>query len=117
MDLNLLSITLNIITPTSDISSITTNCNCSYQHVNLFNESDDKFGKLDKDCWIGMFNVEYIIKPSILKANLHVDAINKALGFVKSEDTSLLYNLLCTLMLMPITIVVITLTTHNLKIP
>jgi hypothetical protein len=51
MDLSLLSITLNILAPTSDISSITTSCNCSYQHVNLFNEFDDKFGKLDKDCW------------------------------------------------------------------
>jgi hypothetical protein len=35
---------------TSDFSSITTNCNCSYRHVSLFNESDDKFCKLDKDC-------------------------------------------------------------------
>jgi hypothetical protein len=51
MDLSLLSITLNILAPTSDISFITTNCNCSYQHVSLFNELDDKFGKLDKDCW------------------------------------------------------------------
>ncbi len=50
MDLNLLSITLNITTPTSDISSIITNCNCSYRHVRLFNESDDKFSKLNKDC-------------------------------------------------------------------
>ncbi len=48
------------------ISSITTSCNCSYRHLNLFNESDDKFGKLDKGYWRGMFNVEYIIKPSIL---------------------------------------------------
>jgi hypothetical protein len=46
MDLNLLSITLNTLTPTSDISFITTD-NCSYQHVSLFNEFDDKFGKLD----------------------------------------------------------------------
>jgi hypothetical protein len=39
-----------------------------------------------------MFNVEYIIKPSILKAILPIDAINKALVFVKSKDMSLLYN-------------------------
>jgi len=50
MDLSLLFITLNIVVPTSDISSITTSYNCSYRHVNLFNEFDDKFGKLNKDC-------------------------------------------------------------------
>jgi hypothetical protein len=49
MDLNLLSITLNILTPTNDISSMTTSYNCSYRHVSPFNESDDKFGKLNKD--------------------------------------------------------------------
>jgi len=49
MDLSLLSIIINILTPTSDISSITTSCNYSYQHLSLFNESDDKFGKLNKD--------------------------------------------------------------------
>ncbi len=92
MDLTLLSIKLNILTPTSDISPITTSCNCSYRHVNLFNESDNKFGKLDNDYWIGMFNVECIVKSSILKAILHVDAISKDLVFVKSKDMSLLYN-------------------------
>jgi hypothetical protein len=51
MDLNLLFITLNILTSTNDISSITTSCNYSYQHVSLFNEFDDKFGKLYKNCW------------------------------------------------------------------
>jgi hypothetical protein len=49
MDLNLLFIIINILTLTSDISSITTSCNCSYQHVSLFNESNDKFGELNKD--------------------------------------------------------------------
>jgi hypothetical protein len=92
MELSLLFITLNILAPTSDISSITTNCNYSYQHVSLFNESDYKFGKLNKDCWIGMFNVECIAKPSILKATLPDDVISKALVFVKSKDMSLLYN-------------------------
>ncbi len=92
MDLSLLSITLNILTPTNDISSIITSCNCSYRHVSLFNEFDDKFGKLNKDCWMGMFNVECIVKPSILKATLPVDAISKALVFVKSKYMSLLYN-------------------------
>ncbi len=82
MDLNLLSITLNTLTPTSDISFITTD-NCSYQHVSLFNEFDDKFGKLDQDCWTCMFNVECIVKLSILKAILPIDAINKTLVFVK----------------------------------
>ncbi len=47
---NLLFITLSILTPTNDISSNTTSCNCSYQHVNLFNELNDKFGKLNNDC-------------------------------------------------------------------
>jgi hypothetical protein len=83
MDLSLLSITLNIITPKNDISFITTSCNYSYRHVNLFNKFDDKFDKLDKDCWTFMFNVECIVKPSILKATLLVDAISKALVFVK----------------------------------
>jgi hypothetical protein len=50
MDLILLSITLNILAPKNDISYTTTSCNCSCQHVNLFNEFDDKFGKLYKDC-------------------------------------------------------------------
>ncbi len=63
-----------------------------YRHVSLFNESNDKFCKLDKDCWICMFNVECIVKPSILKAILLVDAISKALVFVKSKDMSILYN-------------------------
>jgi hypothetical protein len=84
MDFNILSITLNILTSTSDISSITTSCNCSYQHVSLFNEFDDKFGKLNKDCWIGMFNVKCIVVPSILKTTLLVDVISKTLVFVKS---------------------------------
>jgi hypothetical protein len=88
IDFNLLSITLNNLTP-SDISSITITCNCPYQHVNLFNECDDKFGKLN---WIGMFNVECIVKPSILKITLFINSINKALVFVKSKDMSLLYN-------------------------
>ncbi len=47
MDLSV-SITLNILALIIDISSITTN-NCSYQHVSLFNESNNKFGKLNKD--------------------------------------------------------------------
>ncbi len=49
MDLNLLSITLNILAPTSDISF-------HYNKLQLFistckpiNESNDKFGKLDND--------------------------------------------------------------------
>jgi hypothetical protein len=92
MDLSLLSIILNILAPTIDIPSITTSWNCSYQHVNQFNEYDDKFGKLDKDCWIGMLNVECIVKLSILKTILLVGAINKALVFVKSKEMFLLYN-------------------------
>jgi hypothetical protein len=92
MDFSLLSITLNILTPISHISFITTNCIFSYQHVSLFNEFDDKFGKLNKDCWIGMFNVECIGIPSILKTILLVDAISKALVFVKSKYMYLLYD-------------------------
>ncbi len=92
MDLSLLFITLNILAPTNDILCITTSCNCSYQHVKLFNESNDKFGKLDKDYWIGMFNVKCIVKSLILKVILHVDAISKALVFIKLKDTSLLYS-------------------------
>jgi hypothetical protein len=92
MDLSLLSTTLNILAPTSDISSITRSYNCSYRHVSLFNEFDDKFGKLDRDYWTCMFNVERIVKLSILKAVLCVVAISKALVFVKSKDMSQLYN-------------------------
>jgi hypothetical protein len=46
-------------------------------YISIFNESIDKFGKLDKDCWTCMFNIECIVKPSILKATLFVDAISK----------------------------------------
>jgi hypothetical protein len=92
MDLSLLFITLNILAPTSDISSIKISCSCSYRHVNLFNEFNDKFGELNKDCRTIMFNVECIIKLSILKAFLPINAINKSLVFVKLEDMSLLYN-------------------------
>jgi len=92
IDLNLLFITLNILAPINDIPSITKNCNYSYRHVSLFNESNDKFGKLNKDCWTGMFNAKCIVKLLILKATLPIDVINKTLVFVKSEDMSLLYN-------------------------
>jgi len=44
-----------------DISSITSNCNCSYQHVNLFKEFDDKFDRFVNVCWIGMLNVKCIV--------------------------------------------------------
>jgi hypothetical protein len=39
-----------------------------------------------------MFNAECIVKPLILKATLPIDAISKALVFVKLENMSLLYN-------------------------
>jgi hypothetical protein len=39
-----------------------------------------------------MFNVECIVKPSILKTVLPVDAISKTLVFVKSKDMFLLYS-------------------------
>jgi hypothetical protein len=69
MDFCLLSITLNILALTSDISFITTSCNCSYQHISIFNEFDDKFGKLNKDCWISMFRVECIVIHQYRKKN------------------------------------------------
>jgi len=78
MDLNLSFITLNILAPTSDISCITS-CHCSHQHVKLFHEFDDKFGKLNNDHWTSMFNVKCIIISSKLNATLHVDAMNKTL--------------------------------------
>jgi hypothetical protein len=53
MNFNMLSITLNILAPTNDVSSITS-CNCSYQHVSLFNKLDHTFDKLGKDCWTSM---------------------------------------------------------------
>jgi hypothetical protein len=61
-------------------------------HINIFNEYDDKFDKLDKDCSISMFNVECIIKLLILKVTLLIDTISKALVFVKSKYIYLLYN-------------------------
>jgi hypothetical protein len=64
IDFRLLSITLNILTTTNVISFMTTSCNCSYRHVSLFSEFDDKFDKLDKDCCTSMFNVECIVKSS-----------------------------------------------------
>jgi len=60
--------------------------------VSLFNEFDDKFGKLDKDCWTCIFNVKCIIKLCIIKTTLPIDVISKALVFVNSKDMSLLYN-------------------------
>jgi hypothetical protein len=39
-----------------------------------------------------MFNVECIVKPSILKATLLDDVTSNTLVFVKSKDMSLLYN-------------------------
>jgi hypothetical protein len=39
-----------------------------------------------------MFNVECIVKLSIFKINLHVNAISKALVFVKLEDMFILYS-------------------------
>jgi hypothetical protein len=78
MDLNLSFIMLNILLPTSDISCIT-NCNCSYQHVNLFHEFDDNFGKFNNDHWTNMFNVKCMVISSKMNAILHVDAMNKTL--------------------------------------
>jgi hypothetical protein len=39
-----------------------------------------------------MFNVKCIVKLSILQITLLIDAITKALVFVKLENMSLLYN-------------------------
>jgi len=58
-------------------------------YINLFNESVNKFGRLDKDCWICEFNAECIIKPLILKATLFVDAISKAKWFLLSQKICL----------------------------
>jgi hypothetical protein len=62
---------LKILAPTNDISLITTSCNYSYWHMILiFHESNNKFGTLDKNCWINMYVVECVVKPSILKVIL-----------------------------------------------
>ncbi len=92
MNINLLFITLNILAPISDISSIITSWNCLYWHVSQFNECDDTFKKLNKNFWIGMFNIKFIVKPSILKVISHVDTISKALVFVRNRDISLVYD-------------------------
>jgi hypothetical protein len=91
MNFNLLFITLHILEHTNDISFITS-CNCSYRHVNLFNKSDHRFGKLDKDCWTNMFNVECIVKLSILQTTLLINAMSKAFVFVKLKEMPLSYN-------------------------
>ncbi len=64
MNLNILFITLNILAPTSDISSTTTIYNCWYQHINLSNEFDNKFGKLNNDYWTSLH--QYIVPKFIL---------------------------------------------------
>jgi hypothetical protein len=46
---------------------------------------NDKFNKLDNDCWTSMFDVKCIIKLSILNAILLMDTMSKALVFVKSK--------------------------------
>ncbi len=46
----------------------------------LMNLTFDKFGNpINKDYWTSMFNVKCIIKVSMLKAILPVNAISKAL--------------------------------------
>jgi hypothetical protein len=92
MSLNLLFKTLNVLAPISDISSIITSYNCLYWHVSQFNECDDMFEKINKDFLIGMFNIKFIVKPSILKVISHVDTISKTLVFVKDNDISLMYD-------------------------
>ncbi len=57
-------------------------------------ESLNKFARLNKDWWIGMFNAKCIFKPSILTTTVPIDAISKALVFVKLKYMSLLYNLI-----------------------
>jgi hypothetical protein len=64
---------------TNDISSLTISFNCVYQHVCIFNEFNDKFDKLDNDCWIGIFNIECIVRLSILNIALPMDATSKTL--------------------------------------
>jgi hypothetical protein len=85
INLSLLSITLNIITPMIDISFIMKSYNYSYRHLNLFNESNDKFGKLNKDCWTNMFDAKCIVKPLVLKATLLIDGISKALFLLSQK--------------------------------
>jgi hypothetical protein len=47
MDISLLSIMLSILALTNNISFITISSNRSYdRHVNLFNEFNEKFGKI-----------------------------------------------------------------------
>ncbi len=91
MNLNLLSITLCISTLKSDIPCITTNYNCSYQHVSLLIKYNDKFGKVDNDCWTTMFDIGCIARPSLLNVVLPIDAMNKILTFVKFKDMSFVY--------------------------
>jgi len=64
MNLNILFIILNILALTGDISFTTTICNCWYQHINLSNEYDDKFGKLNSDYWTSLH--QYIMSKLIL---------------------------------------------------
>jgi len=61
------SIIYNIknLAPTNDISFIITSCNCSYQHVSLFNEFDGNFDKLNNDCWTCTSNPKFFVRQSI----------------------------------------------------
>jgi len=89
---NQLSIALNILARIRNISFKLQLVNYSYWHVSLFKEFNDKIDKFVNVCWIGMFNVECIVWPSILNVILLVDAISNVLIFVKFNDRSLLYS-------------------------
>jgi len=86
------SITLNILAPTRDVSSITTSYNCSYWHVSLLKKIHDKFDRFVNVCWTSMFNVECIVWPWIQNAILPIDAISNVLIFVKFDYRFLLYS-------------------------
>jgi hypothetical protein len=90
ISLNQWFITLNILALTKDISFITISCNCSYQHVSLFKESNYKFDNFVNVCWTCMFNVECIVWPSILNVTLPIDAISNVL-FLLSLMVGLYY--------------------------
>ncbi len=51
--------------------------------MGLFKEFDDKFDIFVNVCWTNMFNVEFIVWPSILNATLIINAICNDLIFVR----------------------------------
>jgi hypothetical protein len=61
---------MNIWAPIDNISSMMTSYNYSCLQISQLKQSYDKLDKFNKDWLMGIFNVECIITPSILKVDV-----------------------------------------------